>query len=144
MEVNTSYHILHSVERDIFLSTTKRHIIGVCSAPHTKPPWRTEGTQCLQILHRDIKSGNILLSRNLDLAKICDVGFAHIVGNTSLSSQSTQTTWAYAAPEMIMGSRYDTAGIRAFEHTKISKLYWYIVASLQLTAIVSKYSQLSV
>ena len=63
---------------------------------------------CMQIIHRDIKSGNVLLSRNFDSAKICDVGFAHVVGNTHLSSNNTQTTFAYAAPEMITDRRYAT------------------------------------
>lgn len=62
----------------------------------------------MQILHRDIKSGNILLSQDFDSAKICDVGLAHIMGNTTFSSHNTQTTFAYAAPEMIMGVRYES------------------------------------
>lgn len=62
---------------------------------------------CLQVVHRDIKSGNVLLSRDLDFAKICDVGLARIMGNTSLSSSShsVPTTFAYAAPEILMCER---------------------------------------
>ena len=58
----------------------------------------------MQILHRDIKSGNVLLSGDFESAKICDVGLAHIMGNTSLSgsAQHVQTTFAYAAPEMLL------------------------------------------
>lgn len=59
----------------------------------------------MQILHRDIKSANVLLTRNLGFAKICDVGLAHVMGNTSFSSQTAQATFTYAAPELIMGLR---------------------------------------
>ncbi|DBA93955.1 TPA: ubiquitin-protein ligase E3 Brl2 [Trebouxia sp. C0004] len=62
-----------------------------------------------RILHRDIKSGNILLSQDFKSAKICDVGLAHIMTNTSLSSstsssggQHVQTTLDYAAPELLL------------------------------------------
>ena len=58
---------------------------------------------CLQIMHRDIKSGNVLLSQDFSSAKICDVGLARIMGNTSRSSSTVQPgTWAYAAPEIIL------------------------------------------
>ena len=53
------------------------------------------------VLHRDIKSGNVLLSGDFSQAKICDVGLAHIMGSTSNTGQSVQATFAYAAPEML-------------------------------------------
>lgn len=64
---------------------------------------------CHGILHKDIKSGNVLLSEDFELAKICDVGLAHIMGDTSLSSSShyVQTTFTYAAPELLMNERCD-------------------------------------
>ena len=62
---------------------------------------------CLQVVHRDIKSGNVLLSEDLKSAKICDVGLARIRGNTSLASSShdVKTTFAYAAPEILLCQR---------------------------------------
>ncbi|DBB12705.1 TPA: hypothetical protein ACH3X3_005482 [Trebouxia sp. C0006] len=64
---------------------------------------------CHGILHKDIKSGNVLLSEDFGSAKICDVGLAHIMGDTSLSSSShyVQTTFTYAAPELLMNERCD-------------------------------------
>ena len=71
----------------------------------SKPPVVILG--CLQILHRDIKTGNILLSQDFESAKICDVGLAHIATATSSSTSSSggryvQTTLAYAAPELLL------------------------------------------
>jgi len=49
----------------------------------------------------------VLLSEDFGSAKICDVGLAHIMGDTSLSSSShyVQTTFTYAAPELLMNER---------------------------------------
>ena len=58
-------------------------------------------------MHRDITTGNVLLSKEFDSAKICDVGLARVVGNTSISSSShdVRTTFAYAAPEILLCER---------------------------------------
>ncbi|KAL0053929.1 hypothetical protein WJX82_001314 [Trebouxia sp. C0006] len=57
------------------------------------------------VLHRDLKSGNVLLSKEFDVAKVCDIGLSHIMGNTSLSPPAAQATFAYAAPEMLLNLR---------------------------------------
>ncbi|DBA88396.1 TPA: hypothetical protein ACH3X2_004890 [Trebouxia sp. C0005] len=57
------------------------------------------------VLHRDIKSGNVLLSGDYSQAKICDVGLAHIMGSTSNTGHSVQATFAYAAPEMLFNHK---------------------------------------
>ena len=59
-----------------------------------------------QVLHRDVKSGNVLLSKDYGVAKICDIGLSHIMGNTSLSPPTAQSTFAYAAPEMLLNFRW--------------------------------------
>ena len=59
-------------------------------------------------MHRDIKSGNVLLSEDLQSAKICDVGLARIMGGSTLASSShnVHATFAYAAPEDLFGDRF--------------------------------------
>ena len=59
----------------------------------------------LQVVHRDIKSGNVLLSRDYSQAKICDVGLAHIMGTTTNTGHGVQATFAYAAPEMLFNKK---------------------------------------
>ena len=60
----------------------------------------------LQVVHRDIKSGNVLLSKDYRQAKICDVGLAHIMGTTTNTGCGVQATFAYAAPEMLFNKKY--------------------------------------
>ena len=54
----------------------------------------------MQIVHRDIKSSNILLARD-GTAKLADVGLAKILRNDFLSTLQGQLgTFAWAAPEV--------------------------------------------
>ena len=61
----------------------------------------------LQVVHRDVKSANVLLSEDFQSAKVCDVGLARIMGGSTLSSSShnVHATFAYAAPEIILCER---------------------------------------
>eukprot|EP00123_Amoebidium_parasiticum_P020914 comp5858_c0_seq1/m.1721 comp5858_c0_seq1/g.1721 ORF comp5858_c0_seq1/g.1721 comp5858_c0_seq1/m.1721 type:complete len:812 (-) comp5858_c0_seq1:565-3000(-) len=60
------------------------------------------------IAHRDLKPENVLLVSNdeFTLAKLCDFGFARIVGENSFM-QSVVGTPAYVAPEVVRGRRGD-------------------------------------
>lgn len=64
------------------------------------------------ILHRDIKPGNLLVNSDCML-KICDFGLARIGCQDLRSSQMTQevVTQYYRAPEILMGARRYTAAI---------------------------------
>lgn len=64
---------------------------------------------CCQVLHRDIKTANVLLSKGYGKAKICDVGLAHIMGTTGATStpgHHVQATFAYCSPEMLFNQRW--------------------------------------
>ena len=50
------------------------------------------------VVHRDLKSGNILLSLGL-VAKVCDFGTARILGKTAMTSQ--KGTYRWMAPEIV-------------------------------------------
>jgi serine/threonine protein kinase len=53
---------------------------------------------------RDLKSSNVLLSAE-GVAKLADVGLATVVTNEEQTLDSiTPGTWAFAAPELILGA----------------------------------------
>ena len=54
----------------------------------------------------DMKPKNVLLTANYSIAKIADVGLAHIMGNTAQGSQA-MGTFAYAAPEQLLNQPCD-------------------------------------
>ena len=60
----------------------------------------------MQVVHNDIKSKNILLTKDAAVAKIGDVGTSRILETTACSLSAPMLyTWCYAAPEQIKGSR---------------------------------------
>lgn len=57
------------------------------------------------ILHRDIKPGNLLVNSNCVL-KICDYGLARIWDPSTLQDMTHEVvTQYYRAPELLMGTR---------------------------------------
>ncbi|KAK9832049.1 hypothetical protein WJX81_002111 [Elliptochloris bilobata] len=62
-----------------------------------------------KIVHADIKSKNVLLSAGRQTAKIADVGLARYIMHTHVATASVPMgTFAYAAPELLLGQRCDT------------------------------------
>ena len=60
----------------------------------------------MQVVHNDIKTKNILLSKNASIAKISDVGTSSILETTtSHVTNPLLATYDYAAPEQLMGAR---------------------------------------
>lgn len=57
-----------------------------------------------RIVHFDMKSQNILLARD-GVAKISDVGLARILHQDYVTSLDSTGTFAWAAPELLLGRR---------------------------------------
>ena len=57
-----------------------------------------------RIVHFDVKSQNILLARD-GTAKISDVGLARILHRDYVTSLDSSGTFAWAAPELLLGRR---------------------------------------
>lgn len=55
----------------------------------------------MQVIHMDLKSKNILLNRELSVAKIADVGLSR--GFNSASPDIVAGTREYSAPEVLLG-----------------------------------------
>ena len=60
----------------------------------------------LQVVHMDMKPKNVLLTADYSIAKIADVGLAHIMGGSAPGSQA-MGTFAYAAPEQLLNQACD-------------------------------------
>ena len=54
----------------------------------------------------DMKPKNVLLTADYSIAKVADVGLAHIMGGGA-SAKVAQGTFAYAAPEQLLNQHCD-------------------------------------
>ena len=83
-------------------------------------PLGVEGEQhCVQ----DLKSANILLARDFT-AKIADVGLARILHDDVLSTRKEVGTFAWAAPEVLLGQRVTEAADIYSVHTTSRLFGW--------------------
>ncbi len=55
-------------------------------------------------MHSDLKTKNILLTRNQQTAKIADVGLAQFMGSAYFKSENVAFTLTYAAPELLLNA----------------------------------------
>ena len=58
----------------------------------------------MQVVHSDIKTGNVMLKQDASVAKIAGVGTSRILEQTCTMG-TVMCTFAYAAPGQMMGMR---------------------------------------
>ncbi|KAK9811452.1 hypothetical protein WJX72_004105 [[Myrmecia] bisecta] len=58
-----------------------------------------------KVMHSDLKTKNILLTRDLTCAKIGDVGLARILSSAYFTNACLGGTFAYAAPELLLNHK---------------------------------------
>ncbi|KAK9830253.1 hypothetical protein WJX72_010587 [[Myrmecia] bisecta] len=58
-----------------------------------------------KVMHSDLKTGNILLTKDYSCAKIGDVGLARIMSSAYFTNAQLGGTFSYAAPELLLNAR---------------------------------------
>lgn len=76
---------------------------GPVTANDSHDQLRICNTVC-RVVHLDLKSSNVLLAAD-GTAKISDVGLAALISRSYLSQMAPAGTWAWVAPEVILGGR---------------------------------------
>ncbi|MBL0202203.1 MAG: protein kinase [Chitinophagaceae bacterium] len=81
------------------------------------------------IVHRDVKSSNIIISRDFATVKILDFGIAKILGEEAreLTKNGIQVgTIYYMSPEQVTGSKLDSrSDIYSLGNNILSNVNWY-------------------
>jgi serine/threonine protein kinase len=74
-----------------------------------------------QVVHSDLKALNILLTRGWEVAKIGDVGVARFMHAKDGSGEVAMGTFAYAAPETLLGI---DSGVKVGCSLQLIVLFW--------------------
>eukprot|EP00644_Phytophthora_capsici_P014138 jgi/Phyca11/559315/estExt2_Genewise1.C_PHYCAscaffold_30316 len=85
----------HPVGIDVQKATIAMHVCHALTYLHSLMPY---------VIHRDLKSRNVLLSRNME-AKLTDFGISRERLDATMTSNVGSSLWM--APEVMMGERYD-------------------------------------
>ncbi len=94
----------------------------------------------------DVKSKNILLDKEYNVAKIADVGLARVLGNTVSTRGLPLGTFHYAAPELLVGDRnlvtekvhiFTSASCSRCGHCQLTALYC-LTALARMSLLVLK------
>jgi len=115
MEMGDLYNALHRGEKAGMLTWYKKS--SVPNAPRPNPPVQGLGRRIAldisrglhflhthRIVHMDVKTPNVLLGRTY-IAKLADVGLAKFLHKDYLSAAKSVGTFAWSAPEVLMGGR---------------------------------------
>lgn len=101
------YLVFEFVERTL-LNDLEKHVYGLELMTAKEYLWQiliaVEFCHSLQVIHRDVKPENILISKN-NVVKLCDFGFARTIANSGTGPEHTDyvaTRW-YRAPELLVG-----------------------------------------
>jgi NIMA (never in mitosis gene a)-related kinase len=100
----------------------------------------------LKILHRDLKTQNIMLSRKRNVIKVGDFGISKVLSSKITSAHTIVGTPCYISPEICEGKRYNkksdiwALGCLLYELTTLHKAF----EAMNLPALVMKIMQGSV
>lgn len=99
--------VIEYMEHDLVGLLSHLSVKDVLKPPHVKCIMRQIITGLfdlhkLHIMHRDMKSANILLSSRTGLLKLADLGMATSFKNRNVFSVNVVTLW-YRAPELLLG-----------------------------------------
>ncbi|OVA06208.1 Protein kinase domain [Macleaya cordata] len=111
MDVHLVYQLMNTDLASVIRSSSIQLTDDRCKSLLVQLLQGVEYLHSLNILHRDIKPGNVLVDSNFNL-KICDFGMSRVVANEEFMKVCVEPVGSrgYKAPELLFGcTKYGTA-----------------------------------